>query len=43
MTEYEKELARMSTDPITDAELAMAKEAIIRGLPSQLETNDAVA
>ncbi len=43
VTEYEKELARMRTEPITDEELARAKEAIIRGLPSQLETNDAVA
>jgi zinc protease len=43
VTEFEKELARMKTDPISDEELARAKEAIIRSLPSQLETNDAVA
>lgn len=41
--EFEKELARLKTDPIGDEELARAKEAIIRNLPSQLETNDAVA
>ncbi len=33
----------MKTDPISDEELARAKEAMIRRLPSQLETNDAVA
>jgi len=42
VTEFEKELQRMKTDPITDEELARAKEAIIRSLPSALETNDAV-
>jgi zinc protease len=43
VTEVEKELQRMKTDPITDEEFNRAKEAIIRSLPSQLETNDAVA
>jgi zinc protease len=43
VTEAEKELARMKTDPITDEEFNRAREAIIRSLPSQLETNDAVA
>jgi zinc protease len=43
VVEFEKELARMKTDPITDEELDRAKEAIIRSLPSMLETNDAVA
>jgi zinc protease len=43
VTEYEKELKRITTDPISDEEVARAKEAIIRSLPSSLETNDAVA
>ena len=43
VTEYEKELKRMKSDPITDEEVDRAKEAFIRSLPSQLETNDAVA
>jgi zinc protease len=43
VVEFEKELKRIKTDPITDEEFARAKTAIIRGLPSQLETNDAVA
>jgi len=42
VTEFEKELQRMRTEPVTDEELNRAKEAIIRSLPSQLETNDAV-
>lgn len=41
--EFEKELQRMKTEPLGDDELARAKEAIIRSLPSQLETNDAMA
>jgi zinc protease len=41
--EFEKELQRLKTDPISDEEFQRAKEAIIRALPSQLETNDAVA
>ncbi len=43
VTEYEKELVRLRDTEIGDDELARAKEAIIRGLPSALETNDAVA
>ncbi len=43
LTEYEKELTRIRSGDITDEELARAKQAIIRGLPSLLETNDAVA
>jgi zinc protease len=43
VTEAEKELARMKTDPIGDDELSRAKESLIRSLPSSLETNDAVA
>lgn len=41
--EFQKELQRLKTDTISDEELQRAKEAIIRSLPSQLETNDAVA
>jgi zinc protease len=41
--EYEKELTRFSDGTVTDAELAAAKEALIRSLPSALETNDAVS
>lgn len=41
--EYENELEKFSSGDITDAELASSKEAMIRGLPSALETNDAVA
>jgi zinc protease len=41
--EFEKELQRMRTEPIGEEELERAKEALIRALPSQLETNDAVA
>ena len=43
VAEYEKELARMKSAPISDEELDRAKEAIIHSLPSLLETNDAVA
>jgi len=43
VTEFQKELQRMKTDTISDEEFARAKEAIIRSLPSQLETNDALA
>jgi len=43
VTEAEKELARMKTDPIGDDEMTRAKESLIRSLPSSLETNDAVA
>lgn len=41
--EFQKEFQRLDTDTISDEELQRAKEAIIRSLPSQLETNDAVA
>jgi zinc protease len=43
VTEYEKELQRMKSDTISDEEFDRAREAIIRSLPSLLETNDSVA
>jgi zinc protease len=43
VTEYEKELTTFSDGTVTAAELASAKEALIRGLPSALETNDSVS
>src|SRR5262249_19187419 len=43
IVEMRKEIARFAEAGITDAELAQAKIAIVRSLPSQLETNDAVA
>jgi zinc protease len=43
VSEFEKELAAMATGELRDGELARAKEALIRGLPVALETNDAVA
>jgi zinc protease len=43
VAEYVKELQRMKSDAITDEELDRAKEAIIRSLPSLLETNDGVS
>ncbi len=43
VAEYEKELQKFSDGQVTDAELAAAKEALVRGLPSALETNDAVS
>jgi zinc protease len=43
VTEFQKELQRLKTDGISDEEFARAKEAIIRSLPSQLETNDSMA
>jgi zinc protease len=43
VTEFEKELAALATGELRDGELAQAKEALIRGLPVALETNDAVA
>jgi zinc protease len=43
VTEYEKELARLRTDPIGDEEFARSKEDIIRSLPALLETNNSVA
>jgi zinc protease len=41
--EYENELTTFSTGEVTDDELARAKEAFIRSLPGQLETNDAMS
>ena len=41
--EYEKELTRFSDGNVSEAELSTAKEAMIRSLPSALETNDAVS
>ncbi|MFL5263033.1 MAG: M16 family metallopeptidase [Anaeromyxobacteraceae bacterium] len=43
VAEYEKELQRFASGEVTEAELAQAKAAQLRGLPSRLETNDAVA
>jgi zinc protease len=42
VVEFEKELVRLRDTDIGDDEMARAKEALIRGLPSALETNDAV-
>jgi zinc protease len=41
--EYERELQGFSNGKVSDAELAAAKEALVRGLPAALETNDAVS
>jgi zinc protease len=41
--EYEKELQTFSNGQVTEAELAAAKEALVRGIPAALETNDAVS
>jgi len=41
--EYENELQKFSNGEVTAAELAAAKEALVRGLPAGLETNDAVS
>jgi zinc protease len=41
--EYYKELEAFGTGELRDGELDIAKEAIIRALPSSLETNGAVA
>jgi zinc protease len=41
--EYQRELERFAAEGPTGAELAMAKETLVRGLPAALETNDAVA
>ena len=41
--EYENELRRFADGVVTDEELAKAKEAFTRSLPSALETNGAVA
>jgi zinc protease len=41
--EYENELQKFSNGDVTSAELSAAKEALVRGLPAALETNDAVS
>ena len=43
VAEFEKELAALATGELREGELERAKEALIRGLPVALETNDAVA
>jgi len=43
VAEYENELQTFSSGEISDAELSASKEALVRGLPASLETNDAVA
>ena len=43
VAEYEKELAKFATGAVSEAELSAAKEALIRSLPSALETNDSVS
>ena len=43
VTEYEKELNTFADGKVTETELAAAKEALSRSLPSALETNDAVS
>jgi len=43
VAEYENELQRFSNGDVTPAELSAAKEALVRGLPAALETNDAVS
>ena len=43
VTEYERELQGFSNGQVSAAELAASKEALVRGLPSALETNDAVS
>jgi zinc protease len=43
LVEYEKELRAFAKGEVSDEELAKAKEAYVRSLPSALETNDAVA
>ncbi|HZR09224.1 MAG TPA: insulinase family protein [Myxococcales bacterium] len=43
VSEYERELQGFSNGQVSSAELAAAKEALVRGLPAALETNDAVS
>jgi zinc protease len=43
VAEYEKELQQFSNGQVSATELAAAKEALVRGLPAALETNDAVS
>ena len=43
VSEYEKELQTFSNGEVSGVELAASKEALVRGLPASLETNDAVS
>ena len=43
VAEYENELQKFSNGQVTDTELAASKEALVRGLPAALETNDSVS
>ncbi len=43
VAEYEKELEKFSSGDVSASELSAAKEALVRGLPSALETDDAVS
>ena len=43
LVEYEKELDKFADGAVSDEELAKAKEALARSLPSALETDDAIA
>ena len=43
VAEYENELKKFSDGNVSETELANAQEALIRGLPASLETNDAVS
>ena len=43
LVEYEKELRTFADGEVSDEELAKAKEALARSLPSTLETDDAIA
>ena len=43
VAEYENELQTFSNGEVSAEELSSSKEALVRGLPAALETNDAVA
>ncbi|HUJ26912.1 MAG TPA: pitrilysin family protein [Myxococcales bacterium] len=43
VSEFESEMTKFSDGEVSDTELQAAKEALIRGIPSALETNDAVS
>jgi zinc protease len=43
VAEYENELRKFSNGEVSGEELSASKEALVRGLPAALETNDAVA
>jgi zinc protease len=43
VAEYENELQKFSNGEVSPVELSAAKEALVRGLPAALETNDAVS